>query len=487
MSDKFLEDHRLAERTYRLCGPLTPASIRDMSVRAGELVARLLAYDKIKNDSNVLIVGAGVAGVSCAAALLTLSQCRVTLNDKIKSPLSLQTAVRHRHVTPHGFDWPYYFYRRNRYPLLGSSAMPWNGGAADDVAKQFNARFGLLVGQQPRGRFHSVMANPIVHWTYDPRQGWDVRFQSLPESGAPIRQQFTHLVLCCGIGAENDTLGGYQGYRFWDFEDPFLSTGAMALDSNDHVLISGGGDGGLNDFVRLLTGESTPENLLPSLEALIGAKFKARYQAIQALAHRHFLLSLNPEIDRRINVYAFDAHQRLARRLYHTNAMKDALSRLLLVNRPSVQLIVRQQSFGRCYTPNAMLASLLARAVAREGNGDRPPLVFGSEILDVKSNPSHPFPASAADWAARSVEVTLAPTPAATADQLPEVKYLLQDQVAELGVAGQRSYRCIFVRTGPQDNLPSVLMEIQQAIQRAGADPILQEVRHAVPQSPIRR
>jgi hypothetical protein len=489
MSDRFLRDHKLADKTYRLCGPLAPASVRDMTMRAEQLVFRLLTQGEITDDSRVLIVGAGVAGTCCAAALLSNCGCLVTLNDIAGSPLAVQTGVRHRQVTPHGFDWPYYFYRINRHPLFGSSVMPWKGGPADEVAKRFNRRLAVIAKRFGGGRLWNAMSNQIIHGQFDPNSGWEVEFTAPPVRGASRRQHYEVMLLCCGVSSERDTVAQYRGYRFWDYNDAFLSTKKYQLGPQDNVLICGGGDGGLNDFIRLATGESMPEKLVPQIEAVMHSKkvkFKERYQAVQALAHRHYLLSADSDFDHSINFYSFESHQRFARRLYRLQTMQQVLRGMLDADRPSVQLLVRQQSFGRCYTPNAMLVSLLARALVQFGNNGRAPIMLASQVDDVAplgkiANPTW----SADDWAAQGVRVTISPHPGTPwQPKSDEITALCDDHIAELAVNDERDYRAIFVRAGAESDEPKVVQGVRKAIGLA-ADP-LAEIRHAVPQWPIR-
>lgn len=232
-----------------------------------------------------------------------------------------------------------------------------------------------------------------------------------------------------------------------------------------------------------------PVDLLPKLENAIGLGAKARYQAIQALAHRHYLLSGDSQLDQHIHGYSFEGHQRLARRLYRTSAMRNALRSLLQPDRPAVQLLLRQHAFGRCFTPNAMLVSLLARAVTEFGNGGRPPLVLGSQVVTVQPVKFPPVGLNTADdWASVSVRVTLSAAASTGPRSIsPEVELLRASGIARVNEGFEDQYRCIFVRIGAGGSGSLILRQVEQAIAKGtGKNAPLREVRHAVPQSPIR-
>src|SRR5262249_16783411 len=64
------------------------------------------------------------------------------------------------------------------------------------------------------------------------------------------------LVLSCvGAGTERSTHGKYSGLDFWS-TDPFQNLGRT-----DRILISGGGDGALQDYLRIITGLSSAKEI----------------------------------------------------------------------------------------------------------------------------------------------------------------------------------------------------------------------------------
>jgi hypothetical protein len=376
--------------------------------------------------------------------------------------------------------------------LVGTSVLPWWAASADDVAKQFNFRFLNVVNSSwAQGRYVQAFDTKVVSWRYDTDQGWDVTF-SKPPPGTRIRDQhFDLVILCCGVSGETDELCGYRGFRFWDRNDAFLSPPLSPLSSADSVLICGGGDGGLNDFIRLVTGESVPQRLIPSLTSAISEKFKQRYQALQALTHRHYLIGGHPRYDQATLAYSFDTHQKLARRLFARPEMQRALSGMLRSDAPHVQLLVRQYAFGRCYTPNAMLVSLLARAlaaIAKNGRASRPPLLLATDVKNVRPATAGARPTTADQWARHRIKVDLGPAEAfTTSPQSDEVQRMLNQGVAAAGVARRGiDFRCLFIRTGSDRKDHPAVTQVIDAIRRSASHhPRVSEIRHALPQSPL--
>ena len=75
------------------------------------------------------------------------------------------------------------------------------------------------------------------------------------------------VLVAAGGGRPARQLGGcdFESYSYWDNGDPLFAL--RADNRGKSVLLAGGGDGGLNDFVRLITGEDFIGGFLRSLVA----------------------------------------------------------------------------------------------------------------------------------------------------------------------------------------------------------------------------
>lgn len=417
MNDPFLADHHVFDAIYLLAGRLSPASIRDQCIRAELLADRLRLYRNLDKRSTVLIVGAGFSGLVVAAKLLQASSCRVIINDIQKETLLIQRKAGHRVVSPYGFDWPYYFYRWRHFPLIGKAVMRWSQDAASRVVDQFDRQLNEITNDISDSRFEQALGTRIAEWRRTSRGKWSFLFEGEKEF-----RTADAIVLCCENSSQEDKVANFRGFRFWDHNDPFFSASATIkrkLSGKDRVLIVGSGDGALGDFVRLVTGKSTPDQLMRPIEKLMSPSERSRTQALQAFIHRHYLLS-SSRTDERIWRFAQRQFDRLARRLWRRNRIQEVVKEKLLAVRscrPAVQILVRKNYFKQSYTSNRLLVGLLSQALQEDihtENDGLVPVIFGSQVRRVAAIgvPTPTRGAKASKWlAAPRLEVEISPSP----------------------------------------------------------------------------
>src|SRR5580658_6737325 len=83
------------KNTYALGLFAKRVTVRSQQLRALYLIHSLLATNRIAKNSSVLVIGAGFAGVTAAAASVR-ARCKVTVLERSQSRLSLQRNCRHR-------------------------------------------------------------------------------------------------------------------------------------------------------------------------------------------------------------------------------------------------------------------------------------------------------------------------------------------------------------------------------------------------------
>lgn len=88
------------------------------------------------------------------------------------------------------------------------------------------------------------------------------------------KEDYYHLVIMAtGMGEERTWtqrgayVDGYWGPRFWDHDDSLVAQ--LGCEKSPRVLISGGGDGALQDFLRIATGKE-PYDLIKAIEQAVG-------------------------------------------------------------------------------------------------------------------------------------------------------------------------------------------------------------------------
>src|SRR5271166_1483149 len=264
MSDPILDAHRQAPFYYLISGP-TPISIRDQMLRGVTLVERLLEVQEISLARPLLIIGGGAGGVSAAIESASQGVSTILVEGR-PDAFTTQRHATSRWIDPTQYDWPLDHYHhaalpwsRVHRPLPLSFGPTWAHVLASrwqnelSIAKSYfgsllDLRFGrkVLVAPariaSPAGAFAESLAV-----TFDDG--------STAVVGA--------VIVAKGFGNENcqfEAPSGtlvYEGQPFWG-PDKFngLTHGAYK------VLISGSGDGALQDYLRIVT-------RLPSAAAIV--------------------------------------------------------------------------------------------------------------------------------------------------------------------------------------------------------------------------
>ena len=252
--------HRVDTRRFELSG-LRTGSVRDQILRSHELVMALLHEKIIGPSSPLLVLGGGVAGVT---ACLTASKEGVnsTLVEKRSGAFDTQLNVHTRWLDPVEYDWPHRHW--------GQATMHWGWGLYElpypaDSAARLALRWSTLASSKYGPH---ALPLPAGHGEIEAYFGSDARELSLSTTGTgvhtapwPHARTFGAVVSCIGFSGEKTSLrssaGTFEGTKFWSTDtlaDSDLGIGASALDPK-HVLVSGGGDGAQQDFLRVLTGQ----------------------------------------------------------------------------------------------------------------------------------------------------------------------------------------------------------------------------------------
>ncbi|MDA0173970.1 NAD(P)/FAD-dependent oxidoreductase [Solirubrobacter taibaiensis] len=178
-------------------------------------------------DGGVAVIGAGVAGMTAAAALARLG-VRVRVYDRTAAPLSPQRASLTRYLHPRLFHWPEAGWDDDRASLpIGS----WTAGYADAVRERV-----LLELGGPKIRF----CTNVVRVVDGERP--EVEMRSLG-SLEPDKKRFDAVVVATGFPAELRVPGTESG-SYWHEIDP------LSLRKRQ-VRVAGDGDGALTEVLML--------------------------------------------------------------------------------------------------------------------------------------------------------------------------------------------------------------------------------------------
>ncbi|MDM0076910.1 FAD-dependent oxidoreductase [Variovorax sp. J2P1-59] len=391
---------KCASRTFDLSSRLAHVSMRDQIVRA-----QLLARDLKRFDSDavrVLVVGAGVAG---AAFAIEAAQAglEVAVVEADANPLHLQSGVTTRFVGPFLYEWPSVFHDDQNYPPdpgrhLGT-APPLTPTWGDDqpvsaaaMATQFldwlrQARHALR-GTAPALWFdvdkaevktfvrRFVHASTLNFWRWmaglpqRPMPPLSLTRGSAdpanPPGAAPLAGYTPdYVVLAAGMGQENTSLppaagspSTVSGRRFWEVDD--LKDPAFA---DLRVGVFGGGDGALQDVLRLLTQFEHPLQLLAVLRKdAVVRKLLARHEgALLTIEQQSRLIgtwTLGQDVFAEVDAASRDVAAALA----SNRALRDSLVRQLRTGNGCVQHFVRDAHFGKAYLLNRFVVHLIDEA-----------------------------------------------------------------------------------------------------------------------------
>ena len=153
--DPFLIHHLVGSFHINIGGRLAPLSIRDQITRGWLAVDRAIEQGLIHEKRELLVIGAGVGGVTAAMTAATAG-IKVTLMDQAPRPFSRHAGCR-RWVNPTQYDWPVGHWLRASIPWPAVPPLPmpplrWPAaGRANVLVGDWTARFNNFL-LTPAGR-----------------------------------------------------------------------------------------------------------------------------------------------------------------------------------------------------------------------------------------------------------------------------------------------------------------------------------------------
>jgi hypothetical protein len=300
-------------------------TIFNQQVRALNLIWALDRADKLRPASSIAVVGGGIAGLTAAMALrqifsLTADSSRrtVTLFEKRSVLCPLQRGCATRWVHPHIYDWPEPI---STNPSAGLPIMNWRAGRASDVAAR------IVTQWEDEPPHHAVQLEQwrnLRHLKIDHMSReveWiGERFvdgATFPEVFGDKRP-FDIIILAIGFG---DELGSskHRALSYWRNE----TYGQPDLSGRQRrYLVSGTGDGGLIDLLRLRIADFREDRIGYQL-APEGSR---EYKAIQGLRVTYYREPSSQGAD------LFDRARKLGRELHLVDSIKRRLRADTLVS-----------------------------------------------------------------------------------------------------------------------------------------------------------
>lgn len=278
MANQILALHRVSARCYDLSRVRT-GNVRDQLLRSTVVVNALVSEGVIGRGWPLLVYGAGAAGMNAAmhAANRRIDVTVVERTDKLFSTLS---RAGWRRIDPTEYDWPHEHWLLGTFPRDGKTiplpqvkamsgtalAAAWRTHwrkYADTRYENVKVLFGLDASNlDVSDRGLGTLVDVTGEWTAG--------------SGMRSTKRFGAVLSCIGFGDElvseeprNGLWNHYAGPRFWHDSDGIVANRALPRGVSD-VVISGGGDGAMQDLQRVATkGTLFGRELFVKLEALI--------------------------------------------------------------------------------------------------------------------------------------------------------------------------------------------------------------------------
>lgn len=370
--------HQVYPFFFNLAGRLSPVSIRDQLVRAQMLIDGMIQAGVIGSlNRPLLVVGAGAAGVAVA---IRAAQKRVPtwLVDADSDAFNRQAGCSTRWLDPAQYDWPLDHWHSTTYPCTPVAVtLPWTANWSNLVAADWRIQLnGARTAYPWLDVWYSTRvaaAAPSIGWGGRPI-GWNVTFSGT-FSGA---KSFAAVVWATGFGAERCDIGAYSGFPFWA-TDPF-SHPNLGLPGKPRVLLSGSGDGALQDFLRIVTKHHSARDAFDNcgLSADQRRLVERELQSAEDSAQRGYHWGPYPAVggphDHAVVNRIHEAHRVQAEGLLgppgSTNAdhvrVRTHVEAMLRDPLPDVTLVHSCTHFSNCYALNRFLVLLIGHYLRRE-------------------------------------------------------------------------------------------------------------------------
>jgi hypothetical protein len=210
-------------------------TLYSQQVRALNLADHL--RDRLLKES-VVVIGAGAAGLTFAAAASVLGARRVTLLDQAEQMMSFQRGSRQRFLHPHISEWPEVGCWKMS---AGLPLLTWDEGTASDVAVRITSQFEEAFERNPENEIFLRAMNVRVELEPRLTVTWECDGTRKEETPGIV-------ILAVGFGIER-TVPGVPLLSYW--RDDSLEQPAFLSGAGPHIqVVSGDGDGALIDVLR---------------------------------------------------------------------------------------------------------------------------------------------------------------------------------------------------------------------------------------------
>jgi hypothetical protein len=378
MSDQLLRAHEMMEYVYNVADVAYPVSIRDQMNRARWLVEKahdLGFFGPIRPTYRKLLVcGAGAAGVTAALHAVGLG-VETVLVERSGAPFRRQRLCTSRWIDPTQYDWSADHWTKGLFPHAGP-AMPlaWSAERSHRLAIRWHLRL------------RAALSNPRLTFRRRDRVvGLPVRMLNPTGTDVGVRfsfashkiEDFGMMLWAIGFGGERRFAPpNYTGFAFWE-TDPFEQPnwGVPSPPQDLRALVSGAGDGALQDAIRLATGKKSAHDVYRDLLGshwVMPADVRHQLFTAEDQAQRALMWCQPSSIDehkalQQLHDAYVDAVDHLINHDPQSATLIAAVNGMLSAVRRPVRLVHPCTHFTRVYSLNHFLVLLLAKVAANHG------------------------------------------------------------------------------------------------------------------------
>ncbi len=224
-------------------------TIYSQQIRALNLIDALCKTGQLQRGVSVAVVGGGIAGLTAAAAAAVRgAEVTVIEGDKDFFPIQRQAGSRYLH--PHIYDWPLSELQAGQENRADLPFLDWEAGEAVIVFRKLKEKWETLFKttanqlREPK----TYMGSRLTSLALRPELGGlqltiEVHGDEVPNALESKTLTADIIILALGFGRE---FGRADLQRYWE-QAPFDAVPPNIL----RWLVSGFGDGGLTDLMRL--------------------------------------------------------------------------------------------------------------------------------------------------------------------------------------------------------------------------------------------
>lgn len=390
MRDPFLREHRFAPYHFLLAGRIYPISIRDQMIRAEMFVQRALRERLISplRKYPFYVIGGGAGGAT-AAMVAASEDVETVLVESGSNTFNMQAACRTRWICPTAYDYPHTHFHRRCFPVTGAPHhVDWTADWANLLSVRWRAQLKAMIDSK---QYPLTLLKYSKAEVLKPNVGRPLSVQITteePNQLIVVRDEPAQLVLSTtGFGEERRFLNDkhpYYGFPFWK-SDPLQKPNVGVKRGHADVLISGSGDGGLQDLLRVATGRSFAEvvNHLGGVLNQARSDVMDAETAVSRSLHWNFETSHDHDLLHGLH----DQYLKIVRRLFRHQANVDAVTSILAKPLPSIKLLAECDHFSICYPLNHLLALLIAFGIEYQTGHDV--IRYNERIIDIASADGH--------------------------------------------------------------------------------------------------